>query len=199
MRTAEERRARFAEREADRNAKYAQRMAEIREQKEAREAARKADAEARQADAGAHKVARQAANDERQAARQEAKAQQRDEFGSITERDTFTHLGVQIMRNGDLHTFNGFGGYGTRLGPASGAEAFMGDEKRRHRVSGAVSSAVVLGPVGLLGAVGKKEKASAYVQLADGTLRSKKLDGNTVVSAARRQIIAFNAAVARLG
>jgi hypothetical protein len=38
-----------------------------------------------------------------------------------------------------------------------------------------------------------------YGQLADGTLRSKKLDGNTVVSAARRQIIAFNAAVARLG
>jgi hypothetical protein len=88
------------------------------------------------------------------------------------------------MDNGDIHTFNGFGGLGRRLGPAEGAHAEMAAERFRHRVGGAVASTAILGPVGMLGAVGKKAKASTFVILADGTLREKKHDGDLAVTQA---------------
>jgi hypothetical protein len=113
--------------------------------------------------------------------------------------DRFPALGVQIMADGSMHTFNGLGGRGRPLGPAVGAVAEVGDERRRHRVSGAVSSSILLGsPVGMLGAVGKKTKASAFVTLADGTFHERKIEGNGEVSRAHREVAKFTAAIMRL-
>lgn len=111
----------------------------------------------------------------------------------------FSALGVQVMDDGDVYTFNGFGGKGSRLGPAAGAHAELGAERKRHRVSGAVASTAVLGPVGLLGAAGKKSKATTFVVLADGTLHEKNHDGNMAVTQAQREVVRFNATVMKYG
>jgi hypothetical protein len=108
----------------------------------------------------------------------------------------FNSLGVQIMDNGDIHTSTGFG-KGRRLGPAAGAHAEMAAERKAHRIAGSVSASVVLGPVGMLGAIGKKSKASSFVVLADGTLHEASHDGNLLVAEAQRQVVKFNAVAAR--
>jgi hypothetical protein len=113
--------------------------------------------------------------------------------------ERFTRLGVQIMADGSLHTFNGFGGLGRPIGAATGAHAEVGAERSRHRVGGAAISSMVIGPAGLLGAVGKKAKASSFVILADGTLHERSHDGNIAVTDAQKEAIRFNAAVTRLG
>ncbi len=104
------------------------------------------------------------------------------------------------MSNGDVHTFTGFRS-GQRLGPGAGAHAEIGDERRRHRVGGSVAATVLsggaLGPRPLLGALGKKAKASAFIVLADGTLRERKLSGNAEVGRAHREVVQFNAAIIR--
>lgn len=107
----------------------------------------------------------------------------------------FGPLGVQIMDDGGLYTFNGFGGKGRHLGPAAGARAEMAAERSRHRVGGAVASTAVLGPAGLAGAIGKKAKASSFVILADGTTHEARHNGNAAVAQAQRDVVAFNAAV----
>jgi hypothetical protein len=173
MRSAEERHSRFTEREEKRKATYAARMAAIN------------------AKAGQ----RTAAADIAKVARQEAAAAQ----PVIRAVQKFEALGVQIMDNGDIHTFNGFGGNGRRLGPAAGTIVEIGAERRRHRVGGAAASSLVLGPIGLLGAAGKKAKASAFVTLADGTFHEHKLSGNGEVSRGHRQAAAFHAAIIAFG
>ena len=172
MRTAEERHADHAARTEAREAKLAERLAAIDVRQEERSAAH-----AERKAIGAAAAARRA---------------------EIQPTDRFAALGVQIMSNGDLHTFNGIGGHGRRLGPAAGAVAEVGNERRRHRVSGAALSSTVLGPVALVGAIGKKAKASAFVTLADGTFHERKLEGNVEVSRGHRQEAAFAAAVMRM-
>jgi hypothetical protein len=173
MRSAEERHAKFEEREAKRKETYARRMAAI----------------------NAKTDQRTAAADAAKAARQEAAALE----PVIRAVKKFEALGVQVMDNGDIHTFNGFAGNGRRLGPAAGAIVEIGVERRRHRVGGAAASTLVLGPIGLLGAAGKKAKASAFVTLADGTFHEHKLSGNGEVSRGHRQAAAFQAAIIAFG
>lgn len=141
---------------------------------------------------------RRASIDARRARRDEARAVKAAE-PVIRPAARFDALGVQIMDTGDVHTFNGFGGTGRRLGPAAGAVAEVGAERRRHRVAGAAASTLALGPLGLVGAAGKKAKASVFITLADGTFHEHKLDGNGAVTRGHRQAAAFNAAVTRLG
>lgn len=173
MRSAEERRARSAGRKADRLATRDRRLDAIAASGEGRKAAAVQARAERTAAVAAQPVIRPASR--------------------------FEALGVQIMDNGDVHTFNGFGGTGRRLGPAAGATAEVGAERRRHRVAGAAASTLALGPLGLVGAVGKKAKASAFITLADGTFHEHKLDGNAAVTRGHRQAAAFNAAVTGLG
>lgn len=162
MRSAEQRHADHAAKVAARKERLAERLASI---------------DARQAE-------RSAAQAERKAITDQAKAAQAGNPPAAR----FPALGVQIMTSGDLHTFNGIGGRGRLLCRAAGAVAEVGDERRRHRVGGAVASTAVLGPVGLLGAAGKKTKASAFVTLADVTFHERKLDGNAEVSRAHREV-----------
>jgi hypothetical protein len=176
--------------------RYAVRSAEQRHAEHAAKvAARKEQQAQRLAGIQARQAERTAAHADRKAIMEQAKAAQAENAPAAR----FPALGVQIMANGDLHTFNGIGGRGRLLGPAAGAVAEVGDERRRHRVSGAVSATVLTGsPLAMIGAAGKKAKASAFVTLADGTFHERKLDGNAEVSRAHRETAAFRAAIIRL-
>ncbi len=79
------------------------------------------------------------------------------------------------------------------LGPLEGATAGVTDGTRVHRVGGPVAASMVLGPVGLLGSLSTKSKATSYVALADGTVHEGKLDGNSTVRAAQKDAARFNA------
>jgi hypothetical protein len=95
----------------------------------------------------------------------------------------FLNLGVEV-RDGQVYRV---GFTVKRLGPLVGAHAEITDPQRRHRVGAA---AVTLMP---LVAPSKKDKATAFVLLGDGTVAGRKLDGNGPVKRAQSEVVRFNA------
>jgi hypothetical protein len=105
----------------------------------------------------------------------------------------FATLGIKV-NDGQVSTW----GLTSRpLGRLAGAEAQLSDSTRHRRIGGPVSATVltapVLGPLALVGMLGKKSKAFAFVVFPDGTVHEKKLDGNMAIRNAQREVVQFNA------
>jgi hypothetical protein len=77
-----------------------------------------------------------------------------------------------------------------RLGALAGAHAEITDPQRRHRLGAA---AVTLMPIV---ALSKKDKATAFVVIAHGTVHERRLDGNGPVKRAQSDVVKFNALAA---
>ncbi len=111
----------------------------------------------------------------------------------------FTQLGVQIMDNGDVHTYNGFGGHGRRLGRVQGAHARLASHRTRRQGSALALPAALAGSGRLPGAARKKPKATAFVFVTGGEMRKKTLSGATAITKGHREVLSFNAAAIRYG
>ena len=75
----------------------------------------------------------------------------------------------------------------SRLGPLAGARAEITDPTRHHRIGAAT---VTLMPIV---ALSKKSKAMAFVVFPDGSVYERRLDGNSAVRLAQRDVVKFNA------
>lgn len=109
----------------------------------------------------------------------------------------FLQLGV-IVDGPDVYT--GMLAKGRRLGPLVGAQAVLTDGTRAHRVGAAVlttaATAPLLGPLGMVVGLGKKNKAAALVAFPDGSVHERKLDGNMAIRQAQSEVVQFNALAA---
>lgn len=99
----------------------------------------------------------------------------------------FSSLRV-IVRDGDVLR-DGWSGP-ARLGPLAGSHAEITDGTRPHRIA---LAALTLTPVI---ALTRKNKASAFVVFADGTVHECKLDGKKAIGRAQRDVVKFNALAA---
>jgi hypothetical protein len=113
-------------------------------------------------------------------------------FSALGRTTIFTNLGVKVL-DGEVFSLPGLV-RSRSLGPLHGATAEVTDGTNVHRVGAGVAAGVVLGPVGLLAALPKKSRATAFVIFADGSLHEHKLNGNSAVRRAQAECVRFNLA-----
>jgi hypothetical protein len=111
--------------------------------------------------------------------------------------DRFPQLGVIVDRG---QVYSGTLAKGGHLGPLAGAHAELGEPTRHRRVGAAASTTILtggmLGVAGLVPLLSKKSKALAFVVLASGRVRERKLDGNMNIRQAQSEAVRFNALAA---
>jgi hypothetical protein len=101
------------------------------------------------------------------------------------DRESFPALGVTIAA-GQVWVGTGI------AGPVRGASAVV-TETPVNRIAGPVAASLVIGPVGLLGALTKKVKATSVVILANGRTVERRHDGNISVRNTQVEAARFNA------
>lgn len=100
----------------------------------------------------------------------------------------FRGLGVKVV-SGNVYS----AGFTSRLlGPLEGAEASV-QTRRSHRVGAAVDATLLLGPIGMLASVTKKDLGTAVIAFADGSVHTTRLDGKLAIRAAAEHAAGFNA------
>ncbi len=130
---------------------------------------------------------RQRTAEQQRIAKQERTAEQRKRF-------TFPGLGVQVR---DGLVYAGVLGEGHLIGALKGAHAEITDSTRARRAGVIAASTAVGSPAGVAaGLLFKKNKATAFVVFPDGGVRERKLDGNTAIRTAQRDVVKFNALAA---